>query len=211
MSAFSVVCASRPRAKSDARARAGSPRHCYNPPPMKYELIEKQVIFEGRKVRLEVHHLRNEDTGLRHHREVVIHGGAVCVLPIKADGSVVLIRQRRYSVSETLVEVPAGTLEKGELPMNCAGRELLEETGYLAGRLVPIGSFYTSPGILTEKMYAFAAYDLEKRESALEEGEDIELLEVPYDEAMQMIADGQITDGKTAATLLWYDRFHKKG
>src|SRR4051812_6117199 len=102
---------------------------------MPFELVEKQVIFEGRKARLEVHHLRNEETGKRHHREVVIHGGAVCVLPLMSDGSVLLIKQKRYAVGTTLIELPAGTLEKHEPPMNCAGRELLEETGYLAGRL----------------------------------------------------------------------------
>jgi ADP-ribose pyrophosphatase len=177
---------------------------------MPFELLEKQVIFEGRRIRLEVHHLRNEETGKRHHREVVIHPGAVCVLPIRNDDVVVLIRQRRYSVSATLIEVPAGTLEKNEPPMNCAGRELLEETGYLAGRIVPIGSFFTSPGILTEKMYAFAAYDLEKRQAALEEGEEIELLEVPYEQAIEMVGAGQITDGKTIATLLMFARFHRR-
>jgi ADP-ribose pyrophosphatase len=176
---------------------------------MGYELIEKQVIFEGRKARLEVHHLQDEETGKRQHREVVIHGGAVCVLPFLADGRLLLVRQKRYAVGTNVVELPAGTLEKHEPPMNCAGRELLEETGYLAGRLQPIGSFYTSPGILSEKMFAFAAFELEKQKQQLEEGEDIELIEVAFDEAVQMIRDGQIQDGKSIATLLMYERFFK--
>src|SRR5262249_33032349 len=164
---------------------------------MPYELIEKQVIFEGRKARLEVHHLQDDQTGKRMHREVVVHGGAVCVLAFLPDDRIVLIRQKRYSVGQILVELPAGTLDRGESPMNCAGRELLEETGYLAGRLQPIGNFFTSPGILTEKMYAFAAFDLQKQQQELEEGEDIEISEVPFDQAVQMIRDGQIYDGKT--------------
>ena len=77
---------------------------------------------------------------------------------------------------------PAGTLEKNEDPMNCAGRELLEETGYLAGRLEPLGNFFSSPGILTEKLYAFKAYDLEKKTTALEEGEEIEVKPVTLEE-----------------------------
>ena len=95
--------------------------------------------------------------------------GAVVVLGLLEDDKVILIRTRRYAVGQTLIELPAGTLEKGEDPMNCAGRELLEETGYLAGKMQVIGNFFSSPGILTEKMYAFAAYDLQKQSQQLEE------------------------------------------
>jgi ADP-ribose pyrophosphatase len=94
--------------------------------------------------------------------------------------------------------------------MNCAGRELVEETGYLAGRLKPLGNFYTSPGVLSEKMYAFAAYDLEQGKAQLEEYEEIEVQPTGLDEAIEMIIDGQIHDGKTIATLLMYDRFHRQ-
>jgi len=176
---------------------------------MSNKLIEKQVIYDGIKVRLEVHHLEDEDTGKRHKREVVVHPGAVVVLAIDEQGRVLLIRNRRYAVDQVLWELPAGTLEKKEDPMNCAGRELVEETGYLAKRLRPIGSYFTSPGILSEKMYAFAAYDLQKKQTALEEGEEIELEPTPMDEAIRMIGDGRIQDAKTIATLLMYDRFHR--
>jgi len=94
--------------------------------------------------------------------------------------------------------------------MNCAGRELLEETGYLAERLEPLGNFFSSPGILTEKLFAFAAYDLEKQTTALEEGEEIELQPTTLEEAIAMIKEGRIHDGKTIATLLMYERFYKK-
>lgn len=176
---------------------------------MSNRLVEKQVIYDGVKVRLEVHHLEDEDTGKRHKREVVVHPGAVVVLAIDEQERVLLIRNRRYAVDQVLLELPAGTLEKKEDPMNCAGRELLEETGYLAKRLKPIGSYFTSPGILSEKMYAFAAYDLQKKQTALEEGEEIELEPTPMDEAIRMIGDGRIQDAKTIATLLMFDRFHR--
>jgi ADP-ribose pyrophosphatase len=176
---------------------------------MPYELIEKQVIFEGRKVRLEVHHLRDDLNGNRVTREVVVHPGAVVVLPILPDGRILLINNKRFAIGLILIELPAGTLEKNENPMNCAGRELLEETGYLAGKVKLIGSFYTSPGILTEKMYAYAAYDLELRQASPEEGEEIELMPLALDQAIAMIGSGQITDGKTIATILLYDRFHR--
>jgi len=175
---------------------------------MSNRLIEKQVIYDGTKVRLELHHLQNEETGRRHKREVVAHPGAVVVLGLLPEDRVVLIRNRRYAVNDTLLELPAGTLEKGEDPMNCAGRELLEETGYLAHRLKSIGWFYTSPGILSEKMYAFVAYDLEKQKTALEEGEEIETEPTALSEALAMTTDGRIVDGKTIATLLMFERQH---
>lgn len=174
-------------------------------------LVEKQVLYDGKKVRLELHHLEDEETGKRHKREVCAHPGAVVVLPFldAAESQILLIRNRRYAVGEILIELPAGTLDKGEEPINCAGRELLEETGYLADRLSRVGVFYSSPGILSERMYAYAAYDLQRRETALEEGEEIELLPVGFDEAIEMIRHGEIIDGKTIATLLMYERFQR--
>jgi ADP-ribose pyrophosphatase len=174
---------------------------------MSYQLIEKQVIYQGQKVHLELHRLLNQETEKRHTREVCVHPGAVVVLGFLDDDRIILIRSYRYAIGQYLFELPAGTLEKGEKPMNCAGRELLEETGYLAGRLQPLLNFFTSPGILSEKMYAFAAYDLQHKQTALEEGEDIAVHPVSLDEALQMVRDGQIQDGKTIAVLLFHAKF----
>ncbi len=174
-------------------------------------MIERQVVYEGKKVRLELHHLEDEETGKRHKREVCVHPGAVVILPFVDPEHILLIRNRRYAVNDTLIELPAGTLEKNEDPMNCAGRELVEETGFLAGRLKSLGDFYSSPGILSEKMYAFAAYDLTRSKAALEDGEEIELAPANLDEAIDMIGTGQIRDAKTIAVLLKYDRFFRKG
>src|SRR5271170_5945835 len=102
---------------------------------MSYRVLEKQVLYDGKKVRLELHRIENEETGRRSQREVCAHPGAVVVLPLLAGDKVMLIRQRRYTVNDVLMELPAGTLEKGEDPMNCAGRELVEETGLMAKRL----------------------------------------------------------------------------
>jgi ADP-ribose pyrophosphatase len=174
---------------------------------MSYKLIEKQILYDGKKVRLEIHHLENEETTMRSKREVCAHPGAVVVLPFLDDKTILLIRTKRYAVGQILIELPAGTLEKGEPPINCAGRELLEETGYLARRIKPIGSFFTSPGILSEKMHAFAAYDLLKQHPALEEGEEIEVHSVLFDQAIAMIKTGEIADGKSIVTLMMYERF----
>jgi ADP-ribose pyrophosphatase len=175
---------------------------------MSAKLIDRQVLYAGKKLRLELHHLQSdvEDEHERYVREVIVHPGAVTVIGFLPDDQILLIRNYRYPIGQILLELPAGTLEKGEDPMNCAGRELLEETGYLAGRMKPLGNFFTSPGILSEKMYAYAAYDLEQQVQALEQGEEITVEPTPYDEAMRMIDRGEIHDGKTIAALLMYDR-----
>lgn len=178
---------------------------------MPLQLVEKQVVYTGRKVRLELHHLEPDEGGRRHTREVCVHPGAVVILPMLDPQTVVLIRTRRYAVGQQLIELPAGTLEKGELPMNCAGRELLEETGYLANRLEPLGSFFTSPGILSERMHAFVAYDLEPQAQALEEGEEIEVAPTPMEEVLDMIQSGAIADAKTIAAVLMYRTFRSAG
>jgi ADP-ribose pyrophosphatase len=171
-------------------------------------LIDKQLIFSGQKVRLEVHHMEN-DQGLRHRVEVVVHPGAVVILPIVNATTILMIRNRRHAIGRTLLELPAGTLERDEDPINCAGRELQEETGHLAGRLQSIGSFYSTPGIMTEKMYAYAAYDLQPTRMGLEPSEEIEVEQVAYEDAIEWTRTGQIADAKTIATLLLYDRFFR--
>jgi ADP-ribose pyrophosphatase len=176
---------------------------------MASKLVEKQLLYNGKKVRLELHHIEEEETETRHVREIVVHPGAVVIIPFVTADEILLIRTYRYAAGQYLMELPAGTLEKNEDPINCAGRELAEETGYTAGRLKSIGNFFTSPGILTEKMYAYAAYDLVKGEQNLDEGEDIEVEQVTLDEAIGMIGDGQIHDGKTIAALLMYDKFFR--
>lgn len=173
---------------------------------MAFQMIERQVIFEGKKLRLELHRLEDEQ-GNRFAAEVVQHPGAVVILPVLDAKTILLIRNYRHAVGQYLFELPAGTLNKGEPPMNAAGRELLEETGYLAGRLKPILSFFASPGILSEKLHLFAAYDLTEHKTSLELGEDIEVKPTDFDLAIEMIRDGAIQDSKTIAALLSYDRW----
>ena len=178
---------------------------------MSHSLVDKQTIFAGSRVRLEVHTLADDESGKRIAKEVVVHPGAVVILPLMTDGTVVLIRNRRYAVNQTLVELPAGTLEAGESPMNCAGRELVEETGFLAGRLKPLTAFFASPGIISERIYAFAAHDLEPAAVDPDDGEEIEVVPTSFAECLDMIRDGRIQDAKTIATVLFYDKFHARG
>lgn len=143
-------------------------------------------------------------------REIVRHPGAVVILPLLDDGRVCLIRNYRISVKQTLIELPAGTLEPGEDPILNAERELAEETGYRAAKLEQLHAFYLSPGILDERMHLFLATGLTAGETAREAGEEIENLVVPWDEAVQMAVDGRIQDAKSIVGLLLVDRLKKQ-
>lgn len=140
-------------------------------------------------------------------REVVRHPGAVVILPILDDGRICLIRNYRVAVRQWLLELPAGTLEPGEPPEETAARELIEETGYRAGRLEPLCTLLMSPGILYERMYAFVASELTAGDTAREAGELIANQPVPPEELDELLRSGQIEDAKTIATWLYYQRY----
>ena len=145
-------------------------------------------------------------TGDRVSKDVVRHPGSVAILPILADGKLCLIRNRRISLDRMLLEVPAGTLEPPEPPLACARRELIEETGYRAGQLVPTLEIYPAPGILDEKMYLFEARDLEPGPPRRELGEEIENEIVTLEDALSMIQSGEICDAKTIIALMRYQQ-----
>jgi ADP-ribose pyrophosphatase len=170
--------------------------------------VEKQVLYTGKKVHLELHHVKDSDGG-KHTREVVVHPGAAVILPVLPNNDILLIRTYRYAVREHLLELPAGTIDPGETPINCAGRELVEETGYIASKLQRIGSFYSSPGILTEKMHAFLATGLLPSAGPTDETEQIELQPMSLQEALRLVTEGDIVDGKTITTLLLFDAKRK--
>ncbi|MFM8635234.1 MAG: NUDIX hydrolase [Planctomycetia bacterium] len=136
------------------------------------------------------------------HREVAIHPGSVVIVPMVSEDEVCLIEVVRIAVGETLVELPAGTLDRPEPIAEAARRELAEETGYRAGRITAIGGLWMSPGILRERMHLFVAEDLVPGPQALEPGERITARVVPWDEAIAMCLDGRIHDAKTVAALL---------
>jgi ADP-ribose pyrophosphatase len=169
----------------------------------------RETVFSGRKVALEVHHIRDA-SGRETTREVLRHGGSVAILAFPAPGRVLLERNWRHALEQDMIELPAGTLEPGEDPKACAARELAEETGYRAGRLARLLVIHPSPGILTERLVIFLAQDLEAGPPRREAGEEIENLLVPMDEALAMVRDGRITDSKTVAALLFWDRFGRK-
>ncbi len=144
-------------------------------------------------------------------RAVVRHPGAVAIIPLVSPSQICLIRNYRVSVQESLLEIPAGTLEAGESPLETAHRELQEETGYRAESLEHIASFYLSPGIMDEKMHVFVAHQLTAGNAAREQGEEIENVVTDWNTALELIFSGEITDAKTIASLLLYDRLRTRG
>lgn len=142
-------------------------------------------------------------------KEFIAHPGAVVIVPMLKD-KLILIRNERFAVGETLWELPAGTLEPGEKPETTALRELIEETGYRAKSIEHLTTFFTSPGISNEKMYAYAATDLEEVGQNLDVGEKITVEILTWDKVMRMIKEGEIRDGKTIASLLYFACYKKK-
>ncbi len=166
---------------------------------------EPELLLQAKRFRV-VRVTQTLADGSRHVRDVVVHPGAVCIVPITAAGEVCLIRNYRVAVNEALIELPAGTIDPGEDPAQTARRELLEETGYTAGHWEKLCQFYMSPGILNEPMHCFLATELTPGETALEAGEKIEPLIVPWAEALRMVDAGEIRDAKTLAGLMYYER-----
>ena len=159
-----------------------------------------ELVYDGRIAKVHKVGLKMRD-GKVVQRDLIRYAGAAVVLPILDDGSVVMIRNYRFAVDETLWELPAGILEDDEDPALCAARELTEETGYTARRIEKLGQFYPGPGTNDEVMHSFLATDLSPGNQDLERYEDITVRVISPDEVRQMITDGRIHDGKTIATL----------
>jgi ADP-ribose pyrophosphatase len=139
-------------------------------------------------------------------RDVVLHPGAVAILPVLDRENIVLLRNHRWVIGETLWEVPAGTCEPPEPVQETAKRELEEETGYKAEKWTPKGFLYASPGVLDEKLHLFIAENLKAGPSHLEADEQLEPVIVKLAEAVQMCLDGRIQDAKTATLILLWER-----
>jgi len=142
-------------------------------------------------------------------REIVRHPGACVLVPLVDGDRVCLIRNFRVSVNQTLIELPAGTLEPNEPPEETARRELIEETGYRAAKIELLHAFFLSPGILDEKMHLYLAKGLTEGAAAREDEEEIENLVVPWDDAIDMVFRGEIKDAKSIVGLLWADRLRR--
>jgi ADP-ribose pyrophosphatase len=140
-----------------------------------------------------------------HEREIVEHPGSTAVVAVDEEGSLYLVRQTREAARKPLLELPAGTLEEGEEPLQTARRELEEEVGLVGGRWRELVAFYTTPGFCNERMHVFLAEDVEQGGGRdLDEGEDVEVVRWRVDEVETRL--GEIEDAKTLAGLLLYLR-----
>ncbi|MCZ6463179.1 MAG: NUDIX hydrolase [Proteobacteria bacterium] len=145
--------------------------------------------------------------GTRVELDLVVHPGASAVVPFVSDDEVLLIRQYRFAAGGHLYEVPAGKLDPGEAPEACAARELEEEAGRRAGRLVRLGALWPSPGFTDERIHLFAAFDLEVVEQRLEPDEVIEIVPTALDRALEMVWNGELSDAKSALALIHAARY----
>jgi len=164
--------------------------------------IEKSIAFEGKIVSIEKHIVEFDDKSTSY-REIARHCGGVGILAIDENDSVIMVKQYRKPYEEFLLEIPAGKLEKGEAPVECAERELLEETGYKADILERLSEIYPSPGFLDERLFVFRAKNLKNDGiQNLDEDEHIEILYIPFNEVLEMVLSSKIKDAKTIVAIL---------
>ncbi|MBE1554062.1 NUDIX domain-containing protein [Sporosarcina limicola] len=172
----------------------------------KYEekTISGETLYKGKIISLRVEEVELPDGNLVK-RELIKHPGAVAIIPITADGKLVLVEQYRKALERSLIEIPAGKIDPGEAPEVTAVRELEEETGYGAKEFTYIQSFATSPGFANEIIHLYLAQDLFEIENpaAGDEDEFIDLMEVTVEEAEEMVKSGKIFDAKTAFAVLY--------
>ena len=163
--------------------------------------IEKTTVFTGKIINVRVDKVRLCN-GAVHTREVAEHNGGVCIVAVDDDKNVLMVTQYRYPIEQELLELPAGKLEKGEQPLSAAARELSEETGYTAGKLIPMGKFYPTPGFCNEILHLYLATDLKPGQTHPDEDEFITVSKINIDTLVKMIMDNEIVDGKTIAGVL---------
>jgi ADP-ribose pyrophosphatase len=171
--------------------------------------VTRTIVFRGRKIQVAI------DTsvlagGETVQRDVVLHPGAVAILPLLDEEHVCLLRNQRPVVGLTLWEIPAGTLEPNEPPEQAAVRELAEETGYRAGRWRKLTEFIPSPGVLSEVTHLFLAQELTAGPQQLEKDEELEPHIITWHEALAWALDGTIRDAKTLIAILLWERLRVK-
>jgi 8-oxo-dGTP pyrophosphatase MutT (NUDIX family) len=159
-------------------------------------------VFKGRVLNLNLEQVRLPN-GRVAELEIAHHPGGAAVVAIDAGGRVCLLRQFRHAAGGWLTELPAGKLDGGEPPLECARRELAEEAGVSAGRWEKLGEFFSSPGVLTEVIHLFLAQDLQPADASPEEHEVLEASWVPLQEALDLAASARLQDAKSVIGLLW--------
>jgi ADP-ribose pyrophosphatase len=165
------------------------------------KFLDSERIFNGAVFAVDRDRLL-EDNGIEIVREVVRHPGGAGALPLFDDGRVALVRQYRHPARRELLEIPAGRIEDGEAPEMCAAREVEQEIGFRVGRIEKLAEFYSTPGFCEEKLHVYLATDLTPSSQALDHDELIEVVYLPFAEAVKMAERGGIEDSKTVIALL---------
>ena len=163
--------------------------------------IDRKEIFKGHIFNIYHDMVEIADGSIRP-REIVEHNGGVCVVAVDDDNNVFMVRQFRYAVGKTMLEIPAGKLESGEDPFEAAKRELSEETGCTAEKWTELGFMHPTPGYCSEKLYVYLAQNLKNGEMHLDDGEILTVEKYPVSQIIDMIMSGDISDGKTVFGVL---------
>lgn len=164
------------------------------------EILSTRDIYKGKIFDVIESDIRDDD--VQYKREIVVHKGSAVIVPLFDDGTIAFVRQYRYAAEKFLLEVPAGTLNKGEDPKLGAARELEEEIGVRAGRIEKLAEFYVSPGFLTEKMFLYLATDLTDTKQALEVDEILSIERHSVSNALHLVQNGEIEDAKTIIAIM---------
>jgi ADP-ribose pyrophosphatase len=169
-------------------------------------VISSDVVYRGRLFDVELDRLRFGN-GIEANREILRHPGAVCMIPVAADGTIYFVTQYRHAAGRRLLELPAGTLEPGEDPADTAVRELQEEVGFRPGQVQSLDGFYVAPGYTSEYIHLFLCTELEASVLDGDDDEDIEIVALSAREAIEKIDNGEICDAKSIIGVLrWIHR-----
>ncbi len=203
-------------ARSTQPKKSSSSRKTTSPPrTAKAKLISSKLAYKGKVFNVYTDTVI-EPGGHTNTRDVIRHNGSVVILAVDesknaADPDVILERQYRHAAGQFLFELPAGKIDAGEAPLAAAKREMIEETGYRAKKWKMLVKYFASPGFLGEWMQIYLAQEIREGQAAPEADEQIEVMRVPLSEAMRMVAEGKIHDGKTLIGLSLYDAARKAG
>lgn len=172
--------------------------------------LSRQEIFNGVIIKVVKDDVELA-SGIKTSREVVYHREAVAVAAVNENDEILMVTQYRYAIGRDMLELPAGLIDEGESPLEAAKRELLEETGYEAANWKPLAQIHTSPGSHNEKLHIFSASGLTRiSDQSLDEDEIVAFSSVPFEEVLDMVTTGKITDAKTIiGVLLHY--MHSQG
>jgi ADP-ribose pyrophosphatase len=162
-----------------------------------------ETVYSGKLFKIRVDTISPPDEK-PYKREIVVHSGAVVMIPVDAHGKILLVRQWRRAAGKIMLELPAGTLEQGEPPLECAKRELQEETGYASNKITSLGGFYSAPGFCTEYLHLYLTEELYESKLDPDAHEHIEVVRKSPEEAWQAILDGEICDAKSVAGISRY-------